>query len=344
MGAGPCRRRTPRVTRARYLAVLPVVALLVGTAAPASACACGGLAPSPGGEVRVGEEHAIVSYRDGVEQIDLVLGMLGEASETGLVFPTPSPAHVSLGDRADFEALDRVTTPERIEVYDWWNSPGDGAGGGAPPTVLESVRLGPIEAATLAASDAEGLAAWLADRDFALSPAVEAELGGYIERGWYFVALSLSGDAPLDGGLDPLRFRFETDEPVYPLALSRAALEPQTVRLYLFGDTRQRVVFADGASANPWVTWAAPVAGTEVAAFGDHLTVVELFFSNPAEQIRGDLRILADDDRSTVGTEQRVVVPVAFGGVPLGWLLVALGVLALFAAITALAARRVRRS
>lgn len=333
--------------RARYLAALPIAALLLGTAAPAAACACGGVAPSPGGDVQVGEEHAIVSYRDGVEQIDLVLGMLSEASETGLVFPTPSPAQVSLGDRADFEAIERVTTPHTVEVYDWWNSPGEGSAGGAPPTVLDTVQLGPIEAVTLEASDTEGLTTWLAEREFALSPAVEAELDGYVDRGWYFVALRLTGDAPLDGGLDPLRFRFETDELVYPLAMSRAATEPQTVRLYLFGDTRQRVTFAggEGEPATSYVSWAAPVTGTEVAEFGDYLTVVELFFGDPADQIRGDLEIESHAAAGTVGTEYRVVVPVAFGGIPLGWLLVVVGVVVLvMIAAAVLAARRPRRN
>lgn len=350
MGARPGGRHTGRVTRTRYLAVVPLTALLVGAAltiaAPAAACACGGVAPSPGAEVQVGEEHAIVSYQDGVEQIDLLLGVLSESAETGLVFPTPSPAQVSLGDRADFEALDRVTAPQRVEEYDWWRVGGDGAAGGAPPTVLDQVQLGPIEATTLAASDTEGLTAWLAERSFALSPEVEAELDGYVERGWYFVAMRLTGDAPLDGGLDPLRFRFETDELVYPMAMSRAATTPQTVRLYLFGDTRQRVTFTDGGGtpAASFVSWAAPVEGTEVERFGDYLTVVELYFGDPAEQIRGDLAILADSDASTVGTEYRVVVPLSVLGIPLGWLLVGFGVLLVVMAAAAVAAVRARRS
>src|SRR5690606_29712874 len=112
-----------------------------------------------------------------------------------------------------------------VEVYDWWSVPGDGgaSAGSAPPEVLERVQLGPVEAVTLAASDASGLADWLDGNGFALSPEVAALLDGYVERGWFFVALRLTGDAPLDGGLDPLRFRFESDSLVYPLELSRAA-------------------------------------------------------------------------------------------------------------------------
>jgi hypothetical protein len=328
-----------------------VLALASGFAiapvAPASACACGGVAPLPGSEVTVGEEHAIVSWHEGVEQIDLLLGVLSAEAEAGLVFPTPSPATVSLGDRADFEAIDRVTTPERIEEYDWWTVAGAGGDGsaGAPPTVLDSVQLGPIEAVTLAASDSAGLHTWLGDNGFALAPRVTALLDGYVERGWYFVALRLTGDAPLDGGLDPLRFRFESDELVYPLELSRAAEQPQTVRLFLFDDHRQNVSFVGGGTPPAsFTSWAAPVTGTEVEGFGAYLTVVELYFAEPATQILGDLEFADALTDETTGTEHRVTVAVDFFGIPLGWLLVGVGVVGGIGALLVISAVGAKRS
>lgn len=317
-----------------------VIALLLGAAfavAPvvsANACACGGVAPSPGSEVAVGEEHAIVSWRDGdrrggVEQIDLLLGVSSSEAETGLVFPTPAPATVSLGDRAEFEAIERVTTPERIEEYDWWTSreTGDGATAGAPPDVLAVVQLGPIEAVTLAASDSAGLQTWLAGNGFALSPEVTALLGGYVDRGWYFVALKLTGDAPLDGGLEPLRFTFAADDLVYPLELSRAATAPQSVRLFVFDDHRQNVAFTGaGTPAASFTSWAGPVVDTEVARFGGYLTVFELSFAEPGSQILGDLKFADALSDETTGTEYRVSVSVGLFGIPLGWLLVGVAI------------------
>jgi hypothetical protein len=341
------RRRGGRSALARATAALALAAgLAITPLAPARACACGGVAPSPGSEVSVGEEHAIISWRDGVEQIDLLLGVLSTDVETGLIFPTPNPATVSLGDRADFEAIDRVTTPERIEEYDWWSfgSAGDGATAGAAPIVLEIVQLGPIEAVTLAASDSAGLQTWLADNDFTLSSAVTALLDGYIDRGWYFVALKLTGDAPLDGGLDPLRFRFETDELVYPLELSRAATSPQTVRLFVFDDHRNRVSFVGaGTPVATFTSWAAPVVGTEVEAFGDYLTVFELYFAEPGTQILGDLEFVDALSDEATGTEYGVSVPIGFLGIPLGWILVALvlaGGFGAFVVVSSVGAKR----
>lgn len=325
---------------ARRLAAVAALALaaVVVPVAPAAACACGGVAPVSGSEVEVGREHAIVSYRDGVEQIDLLLAMLSTGSEAGLVFPTPSPATVSLGELADFEEIDRETTPRRVEQQDWWTFRGLGDGGssaGAPPEVLKRVRLGPIEAVTLAADDAAGLEAWLAEHEFGLAPEVAALLDGYVDRGWFFVALKLTGDLPLDGDLDPLRFRFETDELVYPLELSRAATTPQTVRLHLFGDHRQRVAFVGGGEPVAITSWAAPVASPELARFGAYLTVVELWFAEPGTQIRGDLAISDAPSDATTGTEYVVSVPVAVLGIPLGWLLLAFGAVVLVGLVAA---------
>jgi hypothetical protein len=333
--------RLPGIASAVLLAAALVVVPL-----PAAACACGGVAPSPGSEVSVGEEHAIVSWDGDVERIDLLLAVLSTDSDAGLVFPTPGPATVTLGDRGDFEALDRVTTPERVEEYDWWSFGGlsGGVAGGAPPQVLDVVQLGPIEATTLAASDTAGLQTWLAENDYALSPAVTDLLGSYVDRGWYFVALKLVGEAPLDGGLDPLRFTFASDELVYPLELSRAASSPQTVRLYVVDDHRQRVAFTDGSSpAGAFVTWAAPVTGTEVAGFGAYLTVFEMYFGDPSSQIAGDLAFADDSSDETTGTQTIVTVPVGVLGFPLGWLLVLFALVALVGVavvVTAVGAKR----
>lgn len=335
--------------RFRRLAVALVLGagLVVVPVAPAAACACGAAAPPSGSEVSVGQEHAIISWADGVQQLDLLLGVLSADTETGLVFPTPSPATVSLGDLADFEAMDRVTTPRRVEEPDWWTFRGfgDGATAGAPPEVLDRVQLGPIEAVTLAASDTEGLETWLADNAYGLSPEVTPLLDAYVARGWYFVALKLTGDAPLDGDLDPLRFRFETDEPVYPLELSKAATSPQTVRLYVFDDHRQRVSFVGaGEPASSYVSWAAPVAGTEVERFGAYLTVFELYFSEPSVQILGDLEFTDALSDETTGTEYHVSVPVGVLGIPAGWIIVGFLLVAGFALVVVIAIVGAKRS
>ncbi|MEZ5189940.1 MAG: DUF2330 domain-containing protein [Schumannella sp.] len=216
------------------------------------------------------------------------------------MFPTPSPATVTAGDRETFVGLEEAIAPKEVVVDDWWaGDGGDGATAGGPPNVLDQVQLGPVEATTLEASDAQGLTDWLDENGYALRDEIAAGLGDYVERGWYFVALKLTSDVPLSGGLDPIRFTFDTDQLVYPMDLSRHATTTQQARLYIFQDHRARVAGLDDPEPvlqGEQTVWAGQAPGG-FDDLGRYLTVVDLYFSSPATQIPGDLVVVqAGDD------------------------------------------------
>ncbi|QNO38557.1 DUF2330 domain-containing protein [Protaetiibacter sp. SSC-01] len=298
-------------------ALVAAVLTAVGLASPAAACACGAPTPPGGISVSVGEERAIVTFDGAVERIDLVLDMLADGADTGLVIPTPTPATVSLGERSLFEALERQTAPRVEYVEDWWGGMGDGSAGGAPE-VLSEVDLGPISAVTLAASDAAGLQAWLDQNGYGIDPAVQALFADYIARGWSFAAFKLTGEEPLDGALDPVRLEFPATDVVYPLLLSQAAQTPQTVRLYLFGDDGMQATFPDGTVAGE-VVWAGRVTQAGLTRLGAYLTVIEAYFFDPATQITGDLTITSTGARDDFTPVETRVKYVDIGGVPLGY-------------------------
>lgn len=298
-------------------ALLATALTAVGMVAPAAACACGAPTPPDGMTVSVGEESALVTFDGTTQRIDMVLDMLAEGADTGLIVPTPTPATVSAGERSIFVALERQTAPIVEVVEEWWGSPDDSSAGAAAPTILSEVDLGPIQAVTLAASDPAGLQAWLSANGYVIAPGVQELLGDYIERGWSFAALKLTSDDRLAGPLDPVRLEFATAEMVYPLLLSQAASVPQTVRLYLFGDDAMQATFPDGTVAGD-VAWAGPVDEAVLSQFGDYLTVVEAYFSDPASEITGDLTIASTgqrDDYTPVVTRTKYV---EVGGIPLG--------------------------
>jgi hypothetical protein len=305
-------------------AVLAASLTAIGIATPAAACACGAPTPPGGTTVSVGEEHALVTFDGTTERIDMVLDMLADGADTGLVVPTPTPATVSLGESSIFDALDRQTAPVVETVENWWGSADDGATAGAPPEVLSEVDLGPITAVTLAASDAAGLQDWLTANGYGIDPAVQTLFADYIARGWSFAALKLTGEpgdgeeaAVLSGALDPVRFEFATTEMVYPLLLSQAATTPQTVRLYLFGEDGMQAAFPDGTVAGS-VAWAGPVDVAALLQFGAYLTVVEAYFADPATQITGDLTITSTGKRADYTPVVTRTKYVEIGGVPLG--------------------------
>jgi hypothetical protein len=331
----------------RYLTIAPAAVLFLAlqVAAPASACACGAPAPRPGQDVIVDKEHAILSWDGSEERIELLLDMLTDAEDVGLIFPTPSPATVSAGDRQTFIDIETAIQPRQVIRDDWWQiDQGDGAAGGAPPVVLDQVQLGPVEATTLEASDATGLTEWLDTNGYAIREEIAALLDEYVAKGWYFVALKLTSSVPLDGGLDPIAFTFDSDELVYPMALSQAATGVQLARLYVFQDHRARVASLDDPGADmPYAAavWAGPTPD-ELGTLGGYLTVLDLTFDSPASQVPGDLVIVDNGDDAPLQPTYEVTRPVTLGGIPFG-VFVILGASALILAFFALGAFLLRR-
>ncbi|MEP6478645.1 MAG: DUF2330 domain-containing protein [Rhodoglobus sp.] len=334
--------------RAAAVIALSALVLAAQAAAPASACGCGGPAPQPGTQVSVDRESALVRWNGSLEEILMQLDMRGDTGETGLVVPTPTPAKVTSGDASTFVALEAQLVPETVVEWDWWGggiSLGAGAApeGGGAPTVLDRVQLGPIEATTLAAADATGLTTWLDENGYALSPALEAELGPYVDMGWSFVALKLTSTADFDGALDPIRFSFASDSLVYPLRMSHAAKTAQTVRLYVLGDHRTTITGTDGALAiTPVTFWAGRTTDPTLMALGKYLTAVDLYFADPASQITDDLAIDDASNDDAIAPTVYVTRVATVLGIPVGPLVVVGALLLLVVGIVI--AVRVRRN
>jgi hypothetical protein len=318
---------------ARGLAILLATAgcLAFQSAAPAAACACGAFAPTLDQRVDMAEEVAMVKFSDGQETISMRLTVDSVTRETGLIFPTPAPATVALGDNAPFEAVRTQTAPIYITEYDWWGSsitlfagaaPPDGSAGA--PQVLSVTDLGPFQATVLAADDAAGLTAWLDANGYGLPESVTALLGDYVDRGWYFTALKLVSEEDLTGALDPVVFTFDADEPVYPLLLSQAATQQQNVFLYVFADHRQDALWEGTTVDAMEVTWAGWVTEESLLEWGAYLTVLEGNYWDPATSVQGDVALVqsADDSQQFEYIYQTKVVWI--GILPAGWAIILL--------------------
>ena len=351
----------------RILRGLPALLLLAGSLSvfqamvPASACACGAPAPvadDPNGDVLIGHEYAVISLQGGSEVVEMRLALETMANESGLIMPTPAPAVVSLADPVVFDDLATQMTPEIVTIYEWWNSNwwGSASGGAAPPgsdarppvQILDQVRLGPLEATTLAATDADGLSTWLNENGYGVRDVVKPLLASYVDRGWYFVAIKLISDETLEGDLDPIRFTFDTPAsgPVYPLLLSQAARVAQTINLYIFDDHERLVRFDNGESVQHWAGgiphWAGPVTEPGLEKYGSYLTAYTLWFYDPGIEIVGDLVFPEAGSDHPVGQVKYVTVYLELLGIPLGWVLVFTGLVLVVTAV--LVIRRVKHS
>jgi hypothetical protein len=328
----------------RLTAVLLASVLLFATsaAAPANACGCGAFAPAPGAAIAVSTESAVISHVDGVESIVFSLGLDSEILDTGLIVPTPSPATVTAASPGVLEEAQAAIAPRTVYVDDWWGTDA-GAGTRNEPTVLDRVTVGGLEAVTLAASDSSTLGAWLQQNGFQIPVESSSLLTQYVAKGWYFVAVKVSSEAALDGLLDPIQVSFATDTILYPMGMSRAAATGQSLRLYIVGDTRVRLVQAgtgDGRlNAAQRTVWAGEISGGELGALGGYLTAIDLRFDTPTAQITGDIGVVAAPSNDVVDPTVVVIRPIELLGFPLGTLLAVWGGIGLLIVLGAVVAR-----
>jgi hypothetical protein len=246
-------------------------------AAPAHACACGGLVDQPGGDTAVSAETAVVRWDGTRETIALRLSTRSQAVNAGLLVPTPTPAHVQLGDEQMFRDLYDVVQPRVESRWHVFGPPvlfggggGEAASAGGPAglQVLGSVELGPLRATTLAATNAASLDRWLRANHYETSPLLSKALQPYLDEGWSFVAVQLNAvGQTLDGDLPPVSMSFASDRAVYPMRMSSVATESQQPMVYvLAAHMMQRTDLLASASTRPDVAFSGTVTAGQVAS------------------------------------------------------------------------------
>lgn len=270
----------------RFVLALLLTLGVLAVPVPASACACGGIV-SPDVDARIADEVALLAGDGTTETIVMRLNMRSNADNAALVIPTPTPATVSAASSTVFDTLEKLTAP-RVQTVRHWTFGGaprsdfDTAGpaaAAAQPTVVRQVRLGPLEATTLAGGGLAGVRDWLRDNGYALRPEISAGLEPYLRDGWSVVAMRLVAPGPLDGGLDPVRLTFASEQLVYPMRMSAHADSPQRVVIYTLGDHRMQRVDTDAADQSITVDYAGSIAGStddptvaDLSRFGAYLT------------------------------------------------------------------------
>ncbi len=320
--------KMPRTCGLGLAAVVLATLTNVAIATPGYACACGAVVPPVGGQATMNREVALAHWDGSSETIVMQLALNADTNNVALVVPTPTPATVTEGDKAAFTELDTLTAP-RVQQRRHWvlGQPGSAAHGpleaAAPrgPTVVNQVRLGPLEATTLAGGDLSGLRKWLDDNGYAIRPAVSEALGPYIREGWSFVAIRLTSSDPIVGGLNPVRMTFPSTQLVYPMRLSAAAAGPQQVTIFTLSDHRQQRTDADASAQAVQVQFAGnisaavqhPLLRELTANHGGYLTKLQVNIAQP-DRISSDFTFghAANDDtyRQVIYVDHDVVIPI----------------------------------
>lgn len=362
----------------RVVALALAVVLLTASAllAPglARAYAGGGLVTAPDSQAEVSGEVAAISWDGNTQRTVLSLNVASQATETGLLLPTPAPAKVELADPEVFTELAQITAPQVEVEYHWWpRTEGDGGGGqsggggaadegeaddgaaepavsGAGVQVLDQVDLGSVEASVLRAADADELAAWLDTHGYEIDDDMAQAITPYVTEGWYYVAVRITADEPLTGSLTPLDITFESSAVVHPMRTSAAASTASQVRTYVFADQRMTRADATASGHPPELRYAGvPDPGqvesgtvAELLRDAPYLTVMDQTFDQPGAQVVSDFVF---ERSSNGGDHQEIVVTQRLRtivGLPAGPATLGLGLLVV-AAGTLLLVRRRRR-
>lgn len=202
------------------------------------------------------EQKVLIVFDEGVEDLVLSVKFEGAPKEFGWIVPLPSVPDMFPEDILLFEELSRAT-----QMRQFWRSERGArlnmSMGGDAVQVVKTETVGIYESTILRADNGGALRDWLKKHGFRLPHGSEKVLGRYAKKGWVFAALriqppeadSTRAQELASGTIQPVRFRFKYDEPVFPLEVSSLGRHPSTVLLYvLTGDA----VVPQGAPPGVW--------------------------------------------------------------------------------------------
>ncbi|MCE5324588.1 DUF2330 domain-containing protein [bacterium] len=163
------------------------------------------------------EQKAVIYFNRGEETLIISPRYEGSAKNFAWVIPVPSRPRVEKGDAEIFGDLDRLLLSFRKTV-----SPVE-----TPINVLEQKTTGDYDVSVLKSTDGNALIQWLDENAYHLPEKASEPVDSYAREGWTFVACKVhdpeSAESGLQSGtLTPLKLKFLSRKPVYPLRLSSA--------------------------------------------------------------------------------------------------------------------------
>lgn len=275
-----------RAARAVVLALLTLTAFAaVSVGTPARACACGAFISDS--RLEATHETALVSLDQAAngkidETVTVNIATESDTDAAAFVMPVPERAKFELADPKLFVDLDELSKPE-VKVVEK-EIDGDGAGAPGGPSgndqviVTDQIKVGPYDVAQLSGTSSKAVATWLEANGFELSDGLGKALTPYLKEGWKIVAVKLTpagAKKTFADGLPPMQMAFTTEEPVYPMRLSKLGNPSQPFRLYVLADHRMDISNPAPELSEPEVTfagWVGPADLTDYPALAKRVT------------------------------------------------------------------------
>jgi hypothetical protein len=242
--------------RKRCFAALLAVATGVAFLAPPADSACCYFSAKDK-DVNQPAQKAFLTY-DPVEHVETFTvqpKFEGNAVDFGMVIPTPARPKIDPAPRDFFKHLAIYTVLKKREypeskllprpAYAAFAARGAGGGGRggrdmlrkAEVKVLEAGIVGSLEYKIIEAGRADDLFQWLKDNRYNYS-GDEATLDFYVQKKWLFTVMKIdtaqmkkNPDGTYAGEVTPTRFRFPSEQFVYPLRITRLSVKDRTEAL-----------------------------------------------------------------------------------------------------------------
>jgi hypothetical protein len=196
-----------------------------------AALADGCMVARKGVTLRVPEQTALIVLRDGWEDLVISVRYDGAPEEFGWIVPVPSVPELFAEDQELFELLRRATEPFERPRREAPNHRRFGMMAAGATTVLKEEAVGVFDACVLRSTDGADLESWLKQHDFVVPPGGQKVLDRYIARGWVFAAFKIRPGGER-GVIQPVRLRFRSEKPIFPLEISSIPGTPAEVVLY----------------------------------------------------------------------------------------------------------------
>jgi Uncharacterized protein conserved in bacteria (DUF2330) len=220
----------------------------------------------------------------------------GNALDFGMVIPTPNRPKLDPAPRDFFKHLAVYTILKKREhpkskllpepVYALARgAPGavlaDGADAARRPKsevkVLETGIVGSLEYKIVEAGRADDLYAWLKDNHYKFT-GDEATLDFYVKKKWLFTVMKIdtaqmkkNADGTYAGEVTPTRFRFASEEFIYPLKITQISVKDKTEALFYVQCPYKTDLPGDDTYQFQWIPMLQNAQGWYAKGiFGDH--------------------------------------------------------------------------
>jgi hypothetical protein len=239
----------------------PLLAAACCLAVPGDTSGCAVIERSarPEDSVRIAEESAIIVWDAASKTQHFIRRATFDtrAPHFGFLVPTPMQPALAEADYAAFGSLEQAIRPRVVTrsggvsflpVCCWFQSlflMSASLDDGAAPNavrVLDSQRVGGLDAVVLEADDAEALNRWLKERGYPSDPELVSWLGPYVSARWKITAFKIAHDQQAGPQVQTsaVRMSFQTDKPFFPYRepKEKANPRPRLLRVFFVGAAR----------------------------------------------------------------------------------------------------------